>query len=736
VPPFASIQLPSRYYLDHFEEMLDFVTARYAHAIGPRERNFLATFRSLSLNARCLYVRFMNRKGRAFYREHLAYEEITSLTDAIAELISLGFIRHPQAEDFPDLLALQTRPDLFTLVRASMETTGESFPKLSSAKKADLLRFITTRLPFEDCFPARLRERYLVQGCEEEIDYLLFLYFGKRQKGMTTFALRDLGIVKMAGFKNEFEARFETGEVARAAYHYTKILDGMEAPSAAWIERLVGEVTTWPVTDDTEVEQMRHRSIHRLGRELERLARPSEALTVYLCSDYFPATERAVRLLVLQDDRDGAEALLLRLIDNPSCDEELLFAEDFYERKFHRKKVGRLTELLREATVFPLDESARDRPEAALVRHFEQSGIIAAHVENGLWAQLFGLLFWDLLYNRESAALHNPFESRPQDLNSGAFYRRHREAVTERLALLDEPSAAMSMLRETWAKNAGTPNPLLFWDEPLFALIGELVTRAPRGGLAAILDAMGRQFRTNRSGFPDLIVFEGEGVRFVEVKAEGDHIRRHQLVQIERLRKAGFVVEIAKVAWTVDPAQDYVVVDIETTGGNPDWNRITEIGAVRVRGGEVVDEWSSLIYPGRSIPKFIVGLTGITDAMVAKAPPFEAVADAFRAFVGDAVFVAHRVKFDYGFIRSEFGRIGQDFRCPTLCTVVAMHRYFPGLPSYGLGALCRALDIPLESHHRALCDARATAELLKKINSKRVEIARGEHAKTQNETNP
>ena len=85
--PFASIQLPSRYYLDHFEEMLDFVTARYAHAIGPRERNFLATFSSLSLNARCLYVRFMNRKGRAFYREHLAYEEITSLADAIAELI-------------------------------------------------------------------------------------------------------------------------------------------------------------------------------------------------------------------------------------------------------------------------------------------------------------------------------------------------------------------------------------------------------------------------------------------------------------------------------------------------------------------------------------------------------------------------------------------------------------------------------------------------------------------------
>ena len=723
MPPTSPALLPSRYYLDHFDEMLDFVASRYDHAIGPVELEFLVHFRSLSLDARCLYVRFANRKGRAFYHEHLAYEEITSLAEAIEELKSRGFIRLPQGDDFPDLLALQTRADLVALLRAWLEATQESFPKLTSAKKADLLQFIVSRVPFEECFPPTQRERYLVQDREAEIDYLLFLYFGKRRQGMTTFALRDLGIVKTAGFKEEFEARFESGEIARAAYHYAKVLEGLESPSPRLMDRLAVEAVSWPVTEDAEVELMRHRAIHRLGRELERLGRTDEALAVYLLSDHFPATERAVRLLSQQDNREGAEALLLRLIDNPSCDEELLFAEDFYERKFHRRKVGRLTRLLREAPLLRLDESGRDSAEAAVVRHFQKAGRVAAHVENALWVQLFGLLFWDLLYDRDAAALHNPFETRPQDLNSGAFFRRHREIITKRLGLLDDPAAALTFLRGTWEHNAGTANQLVYWDEALFAIVGELLRRAPRGGLAMILEAMGQQFRANRSGFPDLIVFEDNAVRFVEVKAEGDQIRRHQLVQIERLRKAGFAVEIAKVVWTVDPAQDYVVVDIETTGGNPDWNRITEIGAVKVRNGEVIGEWSSLIHPGRAIPKFIVGLTGITDAMVADAPPFEAIADTFREFLGEAVFVAHRVKFDCGFIRSEFERIGQDFRCPTLCTVVAMRRYFPGLPSYGLGSLCRELGIPLESHHRALCDARATAELLKRINAKRLQAA-------------
>lgn len=105
--------------------------------------------------------------------------------------------------------------------------------------------------------------------------------------------------------------------------------------------------------------------------------------------------------------------------------------------------------------------------------------------------------------------------------------------------------------------------------------------------------------------------------------------------------------------------------------------------------------------------------------MVADAPPFAEIAEEFREFMGDAVFVAHSVRFDYGFIRQEYGRISENVRRPTLCTVVAMRKFFPGLSSYGLAYLSEYFWISLEKHHRALCDAVATAGLLKLVNAKR-----------------
>ncbi len=721
VPPRTPVILPSRYYFDHFDEMLTFVESGYGHVLESTHSTFIKDFRSLNVDAACLYVRLANRKGRVFYRDSLRYEEISSLDGAVAELLERRFIRLPVPGDYANLLSLKTRLQLATLIKEQSDPGRSDGPRISSAKKADLLHLIPRQITFERAFPEDHLSHYLLQDRCEEVDFLLFLYFGRLQRGMTTFALRDLGLIRTSGFRTKFEARFPTRESAASAYHYAKVNDSLEQPTPGDVDALLAGLQDWPLPDDAATELARHQALHRLGRELERASRFEDALSVFSLSDQFPATERTVRLLLRLDDREGAEAFLLKLIDNPSCDEELIFAEDFYERKFHRKKMGRLTSLLRNAVVLPLDESGRDRPEAAAVRHFERRGVHAAHVENVIWQQLFGLLFWDLLFDPATAAIHNAFEFKPQDLNSGDFHRRHHEAIREKLKSLDDPPAALAALRATWELHSGTPNDLVPWYPDLFLHTCRLVEFAPPGGLASILESMAENHRANRSGFPDLIVFENEGLRFVEIKTEGDQIRRSQLVQMERLTRAGLTVELARVQWVLDPEQEYVVVDIETTGGRADAHRITEIGAVKLRGDTVIGEWSSLINPERSIPKFIVGLTGITDSMVADAPRFEEIADSFREFVGEAVFVAHRVKFDHGFIRAEFQRLGQEFRCPTLCTVVSMRRYFPGLPSYGLGPLCATLGIPLESHHRALCDARATAELLKRINGERFE---------------
>ena len=93
------------------------------------------------------------------------------------------------------------------------------------------------------------------------------------------------------------------------------------------------------------------------------------------------------------------------------------------------------------------------------------------------------------------------------------------------------------------------------------------------------------------------------------------------------------------------------------------------------------------------------------------------------AFMSDAIFVAHNVNFDYGFLSYEFERLEKRFRFPKLCTVAGMRRRYPGHKSYSLGKLCDYYEIALEDHHRALCDARATAHLLTLINKQRDQAA-------------
>lgn len=153
-----------------------------------------------------------------------------------------------------------------------------------------------------------------------------------------------------------------------------------------------------------------------------------------------------------------------------------------------------------------------------------------------------------------------------------------------------------------------------------------------------------------RDGFPDLMLVKDGTASFMEIKVEGDVIRRNQLTRLRQLNTASLSATIGNVDYRFDPDQDYVLVDIETTGGWANGDRITEIGAVKIRNHQVIGEWHSLLNPQRLIPANIVRLTGITNDMVRDAPLFAEIADSFMAFKGDGIFVAHNVNFDYGFM--------------------------------------------------------------------------------------
>lgn len=159
----------------------------------------------------------------------------------------------------------------------------------------------------------------------------------------------------------------------------------------------------------------------------------------------------------------------------------------------------------------------------------------------------------------------------------------------------------------------------------------------------------------------------------------------------------------------------YAVVDIETTGGHASLNGITEISIVLHNGKAIESVYTTLINPNIPIPTFVQSLTGITNEMVANAPQFTTVAPTIYNLLKDRIFTAHNVNFDYSFIKHHLAQAGFDLDVPKLCTIRAARKIFPGFLKYGLGSICRELNIQINNRHRAEGDATATAILLTKL---------------------
>jgi len=149
-----------------------------------------------------------------------------------------------------------------------------------------------------------------------------------------------------------------------------------------------------------------------------------------------------------------------------------------------------------------------------------------------------------------------------------------------------------------------------------------------------------------------------------------------------------------------------VFLDLETTGATATYDRITEVGLIEADNGRFVREWSSLVNPGMSIPPGIQALTGISNDMVALAPRFEEIARELYEAIDGRVLIAHNARFDYGFLKNEFRRLGKSFTAPVLCTVKLSRKLFPQHPRHNLDSLMARHGIDCDARHRALGDAR------------------------------
>ena len=703
--------LPDKYYLTHANELFDFVNQHCSHLLDQEQQNYLYRFEKLSTDAQCMLVRFLSRKPRFLKRESLQYSEIENPQKAIAELQDQHYISTVKPSDWSSFVQVLTKPQLNQCLSSA------NLKIKSSTPKANLTALAQGHFIGDEPSLFLFRENYLVRRQQDTVDYILFIFFGDLKNRFQKFAMRDLGVLSTRSKARNLVARFGKKEQALSAFECQKLHRELSSKSEVCYTEMAQRLLEQKPIGEV-ANAMHSKLLLNLGDRIKQKS-PTRAITLWKASLEPLALERWIRLSYTCGDRDKLkselETLRLQQLSAPSK----IFIEDYYSRKYQGKRTSIYTDMLREAAhQLEIDEAFINEVENGVAYHYRQKNVIAFFTENILWRVLFAFTFWDLLF-APNQPQHCEFDRLPLGLKFGQFYSSNGSEIEACLASLTDPVLINKRFMKLASEHYGYPTGLFKWTPNLLEMLSVCVNHSPPNTLCEILRQMAMDYQNCKDGYPDLMIIEQGKLRFEEIKAPGDVLRPNQLLSIKRLRDAGFCVDVAQVNWTTDPNQVYAVVDIETTGGSKGLHSITEIAVVKVRNHKIISQWSTLVNPQRPIPGHITRLTGIDNQMVSSAPIFSEVADQLLEELAGCIFVAHNVGFDYGFIKAALDGLNRHFHMPKFCTVSNSRKTFPGLKSYALGKLTRHFDIDLNTAHRALEDAQATAELLVLIQQAR-----------------
>ncbi len=671
----------------------------------------------------CLLVRLINRKHSIIKRTSLIFDEIQNIPRVLQALENRELIGKVTVDDVPQLLSVLTKPELVELADDCTDSTTATIVK--SANKALFLTHCN-KLNHELIAQHPITRNYIVCLFNQTVEYFLFLYFGHLKGKLNHFSMRDLGVMRTRDAQAQMQSRFENYDNAYSSYMlYAAYYEAKERIQKDYLNS-EDQITEFIDSLVTPHGQQAIDSYERLVFMLAKhIASTNLAFAANLCSSLQNASaqEYWCRQAYKLGLKDEVQARLNMIIDNPLTDKLLHFAEDFLARKYKQKRTSILTDMLRANTQhLRIDETFKGSVEQGVIAYYKARGIKAFRTENYLWQNMFGLVFWHELFNLEGLGLATPFDYLPSCIKHHNFLDIANTEIHTRLDNLTSSNELLLLVTKNAAAHFGKSQGIVSWHRNILDSIKVLIEHVDLNALKHQLLAMCSNWQLYHDGYPDIMVLENNKLRFEEIKAPGDSLRRNQLLQLESLKQVGIEVCITTVDYIVDPMQPYAVIDIETTGGRANLHRITEIGLVKMVNGEVVDQWQTLINPERSIPRMITSLTGITNDMVQDAPLFADIAEELDEITSDCIFVAHNVNFDYGFIREEFARLGRPFKRPKICTVQQMRKHYKGLKSYSLANLTSYFNIEMTRHHRALSDAVAAAELLNLVNEKRLEV--------------
>ena len=539
--------LPVGYYLDNFSYVLDFVTTQYADLLTPEEAAFAGSFEALPLDARRLYVRLCSRKGPLFRDDKLNYAEIDTQC-AIEALAHADFVDFATDAGIADLLALLTRAELLAFRSCDADKSasrGELLEQLAGTVEPE---FVHARTPF-----AILRPLYL-----DILRNYKLLFFGNVHQDLTEFVLRDLGISPYESYVIHPEDRFfddravleetlklyELGERAYIAVEECDI-DGMNEVVASIDEPL-----------DRALKRKAAKVRNRIARQFERLDMADRALELYRLSDVAPSRERQARILDRQGLPAEAVARCREILENPENEAEYEFAVSFARRVLGRRGGEDCRDLpeirpddfpTREIAVMPdpsvnVEELART--------WFEVNGHRAWYVENSLFPGLFGLAFWDIIFMPRKGVFFNPFQRGPSDLFAPEFREAVAEAIDARMDELGDAARFSERVIDGFRSKIPTANHFVNWNVLTEPLLLAAFERIPVAHMLAVFDRLLRDLKSNRSGFPDLVVFPDHGgYLLAEVKGPGDSLQANQKRWLRFFLEQGIAAEVVNVGW-------------------------------------------------------------------------------------------------------------------------------------------------------------------------------------------
>lgn len=561
-------ELPPKYYLEYFNYLLDFVQEKYRHILNENEWRFLRKYYCLSEDAQCLFIRFSNRKGLFFKVNKLAYAELTDIPASLNELLDREFIEHVNAEKHEtfskELLGVFGKDELANRFTKIVTASEESVPKAErisykKLKKDELVETLLKAFSFEEIVDAIKDLEPVVKVCFEfEVTFMKFLFFGNRYLDMTEFVVRDLGLIQYESHDDDkLVARFNTRKDAEDKWLIT---DQNDLFSQLKDTSPPLEVYDWfmnftdSVSDLSEIAKPSYeRLILKVGTFLEKGKLYDEALNTFRLTEQVPSRERQVRTLQKLGHIDEALSLCQLMIEFPKNADEKFYATDFINQVNSKKRVRKksTTSWLHQSESITISEEFRHQVEMGVVDYYLNDGKMAVFAENHIWRAIFGLIFWDIVFDPSLVAFHHPFQRRPSDLYLPDFYEKRQDLIISHLESFDNIQTLLVYMGERYESKFGIANPFVHWLEEIWLMVRKAVEVMNFESLKKILHEMSKNLVENLRGFPDLFMWDEETNEycFVEVKSPTDNLSNQQLFWLQFFKEVGVNSKVLRVYW-------------------------------------------------------------------------------------------------------------------------------------------------------------------------------------------